>query len=97
MPRDHSYSNTETHRLQTLKRSVLLIGIIQSSNSAWTVKELTKAYNDRIGSMSKKTVSRYLKTFEQIGLVESKEVKTGRQGNPPLSYTWLGWPAPIYG
>lgn len=81
-----------SHRHSTLKTSFLMAAIAQGLQGWFTTDEFHAAYVSEVGQMHKRTICRYLRCLEMVGVIEE------RPGNPPASpnrFRWIGWPEPI--
>lgn len=83
--------STDTNRFRTLHVCLVVCGIFEQSGRWMTVIEASDEMRTRYGEMSDRTVRRYIKTLESIGVLEQQR-NTAHKG---FWYRWVGWPVPV--
>lgn len=81
------------HRLRSIRCAFMLIGLIEGRRNSMTGKEIHRLYRDNVGWISKRTISRYLQAFVDIGIVEKLEPDANQRS---ARFRWVGWPPPIH-
>ncbi|PQO39364.1 hypothetical protein C5Y96_05785 [Blastopirellula marina] len=83
----------DSHRLRTLKQSLLVASAAEGMPRHWfTVREFAEHFRETVGIIHERTALRYLVTLEQSGVLE---VKRQRIGKSTVRFRWAGWPPPI--
>ena len=82
--------NCDARRLKTLKTAIFIAHIISDIEYA-TVGEVTKLYRENVGNISSRTVGRYLRSLELMGVIEAHE-DIVNSAFKKIRFSWIGWP-----
>lgn len=90
-PRNWSKHYDDSHRHRTLRQCIVVSWVAASFGGWFTVEDCYRRFRDEIGTVSSRTIRRYVDTLEQIGALDIASDRDGRG----LRYRWIGWPGPV--